>query len=187
MDTPIMSDKYKKSQWPLYAVPSIIIAIGVLFLITGIQLNNVLVYGTYIVGFSIILTVLSKLDTFKSVQKLSPKELSVKNNHQELMAENAKMKNDLSTVLEQPPKMHTYDTIINGSTKPFMPSAVKKQIAYNHKQLEGNQSTLEMIEGLKLTLQNSNDSLQAKQIEYLLKLDELESRLVINENGIKLI
>lgn len=190
MDTPVISYKYKNSQWALYvgiSALSIMIVTGINALTSESVLTNTLICGGFMFSSLAIIITFSKLNSFRNTQEQDHKEINIKNKHHELMVENARIKNDLRAVLESSPKTKVESITNSQSKQAFDPKAIKRQVADNHKQLQGNQVTLETIQDLTLTVQNSKDRLLTKQIEYLLKLDELENRLVIDENGIKLV
>ncbi len=136
--------------------------------------------------FSVPIVLLSVKQLFlvKSPQPTT-KERGVINRNQMLLAEEKKLREDLKLLV-----INSANKTVAGqhkaSSKSLYTLEAGNRISENRIQLQKNQLSLEAMSPLLKGIQESKDRMLLRQVEYFLKLDELEKRLVISENGIEL-
>lgn len=169
------------------------LVVGVLFLLSGglfliIELcpyKLPYIFGT--LGF-LIITVIGIRQIFFDEKPLTDyNQSNIGSKWQELMVRESEMLNELETHVQK------LDRNIISQNKVNVPVTVasfkdaRLILSNNNQQLIKNQITINSMSELARKVQVSKDRLLLKQVEYLLKLDELERRLIIDENGIKLV
>lgn len=185
MSTILFSNKYSKANFLWYAVLTIAL-IATWYGISSISDgSNGLIYFSY--GAFVLFIVFISFYKKEIGDSRSPKEQNITDKRNLLLQENDRLKQELDQISGQTSPTYAEDKSTHASTRPSHYDAAKRQISFNNKKLEGAEQNLSLMSAFNEELKDSKDRLLDLQHEYYTKLDELEYRLVLHEDGVKLI